>query len=65
MGVVTVDGWLKLSAAAQTAVLFKELKSMLHLFLKDLIRKPMATAATNEVVESIVQLLLEESKPQI
>ncbi|PON48782.1 RNA helicase, ATP-dependent DEAH box [Parasponia andersonii] len=39
-GLVTVDGWLKLTAPAQTAVLFKELRLTLHSILKDLIRKP-------------------------
>ncbi|KAG7588375.1 Helicase superfamily 1/2 ATP-binding domain [Arabidopsis suecica] len=39
-GSVTIDGWLKLTAPAQTAVLFKELRLTLHSILKDLIRKP-------------------------
>lgn len=40
MGLVTIDGWLKLTAPAQTAVLFKELRLTLHSILKELIRKP-------------------------
>ncbi|WZZ86810.1 hypothetical protein YC2023_115389 [Brassica napus] len=39
-GSVTIDGWLKIAAPAQTAVLFKELRLTLHSILKDLIRKP-------------------------
>uniref|UniRef100_A0A2C9V5D8 RNA helicase n=1 Tax=Manihot esculenta TaxID=3983 RepID=A0A2C9V5D8_MANES len=39
-GLVTIDGWLKLAAPAQSAVLFKELRSALHSLLKELIQKP-------------------------
>lgn len=39
-GLIIIDGWLKLTAPAQTAVLFKELRLMLHAVLKELIRKP-------------------------
>lgn len=35
-----IDGWLKLMAPAQTAVIFKELRLMLHSVLKSLIRNP-------------------------
>ncbi|XP_065012291.1 DExH-box ATP-dependent RNA helicase DExH7, chloroplastic-like isoform X1 [Musa acuminata AAA Group] len=64
-GLITIDGWLKLTAPAQTAVLFKELRLTLHAVLKELIRKPeTATFSKNEVVKSIVQLLLEEDKDQ-
>lgn len=64
MGVVTVDGWLKIAAPAQTAVLFKELRLTLQSVLNDLIKKPQSTAVENEVVESIIHLLLEENKSQ-
>lgn len=37
---VVIDGWLKLTAPAQTAVLCKELRSALHSILKEMIRKP-------------------------
>ncbi|URE09956.1 HA2 [Musa troglodytarum] len=64
-GLITIDGWLKLTAPAQTAVLFKELRLTLHAVLKELIRKPeTSTFSKNEVVKSIVQLLLEEDKDQ-
>jgi ATP-dependent RNA helicase DHX29 len=39
-GVVIIDGWLRLAAAAQTAVLFKQLRVTLDAVLKELIRKP-------------------------
>lgn len=39
-GLVTIDGWLKLTAPAQTAVLFKQLRLTLHSVLKELIRRP-------------------------
>ncbi|XP_028113069.1 DExH-box ATP-dependent RNA helicase DExH7, chloroplastic isoform X2 [Camellia sinensis] len=39
-GLVTIDGWIKLVAPAQIAVLFKELRLTLHSVLKKLIRKP-------------------------
>ncbi|MQL87966.1 hypothetical protein Taro_020539, partial [Colocasia esculenta] len=42
-GLVTIDGWLKLTAPAQTAVLFKELRLTLHSVLKDLVQKPEAS----------------------
>ncbi|XP_041014528.1 DExH-box ATP-dependent RNA helicase DExH7, chloroplastic isoform X1 [Juglans microcarpa x Juglans regia] len=63
-GLVVIDGWLKLTAAAQIAVLFKELRLTLHSLLKELIRKPVnATVVDNEVIGSMIQLLLEEDKP--
>ncbi|KAL6964434.1 RNA helicase [Sarracenia purpurea var. burkii] len=62
-GLVTIDGWMKLAAPAQIAVLFKELRLTLHSVLKELIRKPqMETIVGNEVVRSIIHLLLEEDK---
>ncbi|KAL7205791.1 hypothetical protein ACSBR2_018665 [Camellia fascicularis] len=62
-GLVTIDGWIKLVAPAQIAVLFKELRLTLHSILKELIRKPqMATIVDNEVMRSITHLLLEEDK---
>ncbi|RLM75014.1 ATP-dependent RNA helicase DHX36 [Panicum miliaceum] len=65
-GVVVIDGWLRLSAAAQTAVLFKKLRITLDAVLKELTRKPeMATFVDNEVVRSIIHLLLEEDKAQL
>ncbi|XP_034601824.1 DExH-box ATP-dependent RNA helicase DExH7, chloroplastic isoform X2 [Setaria viridis] len=65
-GVVVIDGWLRLSAAAQTAVLFKQLRITLDAVLKELTRKPeMATFVDNEVVRSIIHLLLEEDKAQL
>lgn len=64
-GVVTIDGWLKMAAPAQTAVLFKELRLTLHSILKELIRKPQTgNIAENSVIQSIVHLLLEEDKPK-
>ncbi|KAI3755191.1 hypothetical protein L1987_54986 [Smallanthus sonchifolius] len=64
-GLVTIDGWLKMAAPAQTAVLFKELRLTLHSILKELIRKPQtADIAENNVIQSIVHLLLEEDKPK-
>uniref|UniRef100_F6HK50 RNA helicase n=1 Tax=Vitis vinifera TaxID=29760 RepID=F6HK50_VITVI len=62
-GMVNIDGWLKLAAPAQIAVLFKELRVTLHSVLKELIRKPeKAIVVNNEVVKSIIHLLLEEEK---
>ncbi|EFH64483.1 helicase domain-containing protein [Arabidopsis lyrata subsp. lyrata] len=64
-GSVTIDGWLKLTAPAQTAVLFKELRLTLHSILKDLIRKPEKSGIVhNEVVKAMVHLLIEEGRPQ-
>ncbi|KAH0909866.1 hypothetical protein HID58_033187 [Brassica napus] len=64
-GSVTIDGWLKIAAPAQTAVLFKELRLTLHSILKDLIRKPEISGIVhNEVVKYMVHLLIEEGKPQ-
>ncbi|XP_074275039.1 DExH-box ATP-dependent RNA helicase DExH7, chloroplastic isoform X2 [Silene latifolia] len=64
VGLVTVDSWLKISAPAQTGVLFKQLRLTLQSVLDDLIKKPQATAVDNEVVQSIISLLLEEAKTQ-
>ncbi|XP_006494370.2 DExH-box ATP-dependent RNA helicase DExH7, chloroplastic isoform X2 [Citrus sinensis] len=64
-GQVTIDGWLKVTAPAQIAVLFKELRLTLHSILRQMIRNPQnSTIANNEVVKSMIQLLLEEDKPQ-
>ncbi|XP_061363539.1 DExH-box ATP-dependent RNA helicase DExH7, chloroplastic isoform X2 [Gastrolobium bilobum] len=60
-GLVTIDGWLKLTAPAQIAVLFKELRLTLHSILKELIRKPEnVIVLNNEIIKSIITLLLEE-----
>ncbi|XP_021743071.1 DExH-box ATP-dependent RNA helicase DExH7, chloroplastic [Chenopodium quinoa] len=64
LGLVTVDGWLKVAAPAQTAVLFKELRSTLQSVLDGLIRNPQRATVENEVVQSIVHFLVEETKPQ-
>ncbi|KAK7363934.1 hypothetical protein VNO77_06099 [Canavalia gladiata] len=65
-GLITIDGWLKLTAPAQIAVLFKELRLALHSMLKELIRRPEnAIVLNNEIIKSIITLLLEEgSMPQ-
>ncbi|KAJ3700380.1 hypothetical protein LUZ61_004085 [Rhynchospora tenuis] len=64
-GYVVIGGWLKLTAPAQTAVLFKELRATLDAVLKQLIRKPeVTTLINNQVVRSIVHLLLEEERAQ-
>ncbi|XP_059648206.1 DExH-box ATP-dependent RNA helicase DExH7, chloroplastic isoform X1 [Cornus florida] len=64
-GIITIDGWLKLTAPAQIAVLFKQLRLTLLSVLKELIRKPQtASVVDNEVVRSIIHLLLEEDKSQ-
>ncbi|KAK0589636.1 hypothetical protein LWI29_016618 [Acer saccharum] len=63
-GQVIIDGWLKLTAPAQTAVLFKELRSTLQTIWKEMIRNPEnSTIVNNEVVKSMIHLLLEEDKP--
>ncbi|KAF9608520.1 hypothetical protein IFM89_009886 [Coptis chinensis] len=62
-GLLTIDGWIKLTAPAQIAVLFKELRLTLHSVLKELIKKPEKATVENEVIRSIVHLLLEEDKP--
>ncbi|KAK2413013.1 RNA helicase family protein [Trifolium repens] len=60
-GLVIIDGWLKLNAPAQIAVLFKELRLTLHSILKELIRKPESVIVLNdEIIKSIINLLLEE-----
>ncbi|XP_031281011.1 DExH-box ATP-dependent RNA helicase DExH7, chloroplastic-like, partial [Pistacia vera] len=64
-GQVNIDGWLNLNAPAQTAVLFKELRVTLHYILKKMIRNPEnSTIVNNDVVKSMIHLLLEEDKPQ-
>ncbi|KAK7348503.1 hypothetical protein VNO80_23061 [Phaseolus coccineus] len=64
-GQVIIDGWLKLTAPAQVAVLFKELRLALHSILKELIRKPEnATGLNNEIIKSMITLLLEEGSTQ-
>ncbi|XP_028762861.1 DExH-box ATP-dependent RNA helicase DExH7, chloroplastic isoform X2 [Neltuma alba] len=60
-GLVIIDGWLRLTAPAQIAVLFKELRLTLHSILKELIRKPeIEIVLNNEIIKSIINLLLEE-----
>ncbi|KAH9751109.1 DExH-box ATP-dependent RNA helicase DExH7 [Citrus sinensis] len=43
---VTIDGWLKVTAPAQTAVLFKELRLTLHSILRQMIRNPQEMSAS-------------------
>ncbi|TXG53798.1 hypothetical protein EZV62_019054 [Acer yangbiense] len=47
-GQVIIDGWLKLTAPAQTAVLFKELRSTLQTIWKEMIRNPEVKADRDE-----------------
>ncbi|KAL1539169.1 RNA helicase [Salvia divinorum] len=62
-GLITVDNWLQMSAPAQTAVLFKELRCTLHSILKELINKPQSSGITNDqLMRSIIHLFLEEDK---
>eukprot|EP00249_Psilotum_nudum_P011376 c23135_g1_i1 orf=250-4686(-) len=65
-GLVTVDGWLKMKAPAQTAVLFKELRSALDTVLQMLIERPQGhiSSVATDVVPSIVQLLADEDRLQ-
>ncbi|KAK6945466.1 Helicase-associated domain, partial [Dillenia turbinata] len=62
-GLITIDGWLKLTSPAQTAVLFKELRLTLHAVLKELIRKPQTTTVNHQIIRSIILMLLEEERP--
>ncbi|KAH9685259.1 DExH-box ATP-dependent RNA helicase DExH7 [Citrus sinensis] len=45
-GQVTIDGWLKVTAPAQIAVLFKELRLTLHSILRQMIRNPQEMSAS-------------------
>eukprot|EP00252_Welwitschia_mirabilis_P022645 TRINITY_DN6191_c0_g1_i1.p1 TRINITY_DN6191_c0_g1~~TRINITY_DN6191_c0_g1_i1.p1 ORF type:complete len:1460 (-),score=349.95 TRINITY_DN6191_c0_g1_i1:511-4890(-) len=66
-GSVDVDGWLKMNAPAQTAVLFKELRLSLHSILKELIQKPKerTTISKREVIHSIIKLLNDEEQSRL
>ncbi|KAH9685258.1 DExH-box ATP-dependent RNA helicase DExH7 [Citrus sinensis] len=48
-GQVTIDGWLKVTAPAQIAVLFKELRLTLHSILRQMIRNPQFRFQISEV----------------
>lgn len=63
-GQVSVDGWLKMDAPAQTAVLFKELRTALDSVLQELMRNPKGSVIgpSEEVVSYIVKLLVDEEK---
>ncbi|KAG9147531.1 hypothetical protein Leryth_007315 [Lithospermum erythrorhizon] len=62
-GLIVIDGWLKIKAPAQTAVLFKELRSILRSIFKELISKPQSADVVDaEVIKSITHLLMEEDK---
>eukprot|EP00250_Pteridium_aquilinum_P004082 c14319_g1_i2 orf=171-4673(+) len=65
-GQVSVDGWLKMDAPAQTAVLFRELRAALDSVLQELIRNPKISIGNSckEVVSYIVKLLVEEGRMQ-
>lgn len=59
-----IDGWIKLSVAAKTAVLFREIRNHLHQLLTKLVENSTATGTsspkskeTDLVIEKIVQLL--------
>eukprot|EP00976_Prorocentrum_cordatum_P114998 1195935-Prorocentrum_minimum.AAC.1 len=59
---VWVDQWIPLQAAAQTAVLFKELRKALDAQLSRKINDPQLDLVNEGVVPTIVQLLLDEEK---
>jgi ATP-dependent RNA helicase DHX29 len=63
-GQVLVDGWIPLQSAAQTAVLFKELRGALDALLTKKIRQPQLDLVSDGVVPTIVQLLLDEDATQ-
>ncbi|MCO5571415.1 hypothetical protein L7F22_025155 [Adiantum nelumboides] len=65
-GQVSVDGWLRMNAPAQTAVLFKELRAAVGSILEELIRNPKNSFgnANQEVVSYILKLLVEEERVQ-
>ncbi|KAI5058462.1 hypothetical protein GOP47_0026632 [Adiantum capillus-veneris] len=65
-GHVSVDGWLKMNAPAQTAVLFKELRAALDVVLEELIKNPKESLGNSnkEVASYIVKLLVDEEKVQ-
>lgn len=48
-GLIVIDDWLKLTAPARTAVLFKELRVMLHAVLKELIKRPEVSYTSSSV----------------
>ncbi|CAM6089460.1 unnamed protein product [Calypogeia fissa] len=66
-GRVTVDTWLEMNSPAQTGVLFKNLRAALDSLLDEHIRAPQGTisANTEEVINSIAQLLVDEEKVQL
>uniref|UniRef100_A0A0D9W527 Probable ATP-dependent RNA helicase spindle-E n=1 Tax=Leersia perrieri TaxID=77586 RepID=A0A0D9W527_9ORYZ len=55
-GVVIIDGWLRLTAAAQTAVLFKQLRVTLDTVLKELIRRPEKKTRPNKHDVMVISL---------
>ncbi|KAK3264423.1 hypothetical protein CYMTET_26837, partial [Cymbomonas tetramitiformis] len=59
---VMVDGWIPLKAAAQTAVLFKELRRALDALLVNKISNPTLDMVGEGVVPTIVKLLLDEDQ---
>ncbi len=60
-GVVMVDGWIKVKAAAQTAVLVKQIRAALVGLLQAMVREPdralQAGGSGGQLVETIVGLL--------
>jgi ATP-dependent RNA helicase DHX29 len=60
-GVVLVDGWIRVKAAAQTAVLVKQLRAALAGLLERLVREPERALGQGssgaQLVEAIVGLL--------
>ncbi|MCO5562598.1 hypothetical protein L7F22_016226 [Adiantum nelumboides] len=65
-GQVSADGWLRMNAPAQTAVLFKELRAAVGSILEELIRNPKNSFGNSnqEVVSYILKLLVEEERVQ-
>ena len=62
-GQVTIDNWIHMKAPAQTAVLFKELRSTLTEELQTRIVEPnTASLATSPLTAALAQLLEEEAK---
>ena len=61
-GYVLIDGWIRIRAAAPTAVLVKQLRAAINALLQQKIGRPEMdlTAAGGALVETLVKLLSDE-----
>ncbi|XP_063953335.1 ATP-dependent RNA helicase dhx29-like [Lytechinus pictus] len=59
-GFISIDDWIKFQASAKTAVIFKELRLLLNVFLEKKLASPALQIQDEEVIKALLKLLKSE-----